>query len=201
MTEQEINLISKNLRKMALNNTPTIQAAKAIADCFPIFDGNCMELEAFIFECDSFFNIFGTTTDNNLNHFAYSTIRTKLKGAVINFIMCRPDINTWPMIKQSLRENFGDRTDRQTLTREFLQLTKNRNETIIDFLNKVKRIKSRLEIKITSDKHLTNARKTLLIEQNETNAIDVLLANVDDNLRVKLDLTNPKSVNEASNTA
>ncbi|GJQ71448.1 hypothetical protein Trydic_g11173 [Trypoxylus dichotomus] len=102
--------------------------------------------------------------------------------------MCRPDLNTWPDVKTALRDNYGDRTDRQTLMREFLQLSRNKNENILEFLERLKLFKSRVEVKIHTDIRLSAEQKTLLINQNELNALDVLAANSDNNLRLLLDI-------------
>nr|CAI5864050.1 unnamed protein product [Callosobruchus analis] len=170
-----------------------------MADYLPFFDGDTQQLESFIFRCDKFFNTYGTSTDNTLNDFVFNVICSKLKGNVCTFLMCRPDITTWPQIKSALREQFGDKIDRQTLTREFLQLSKYRNETILEFLERLKLIKSRVEVKIQTDPSLTPDQKSLLIDQNELNSLDVLTANCDDKLRLLLDIQQPSDLSQASN--
>ncbi|KAF2881293.1 hypothetical protein ILUMI_24881 [Ignelater luminosus] len=177
--------------------TPTITAAKAIADFLPTFDRDSYQLESFIHRCDKFHNTYGKTNDNSLNDFVFNVICSKLKSDVSNFLMCRPDLTDWPQVKTALREHLGDKIDRQTLTREFLQLTKYRNETILDFLDRLKQLKSRIEVKIQTDAVLTQSQKTLLINQNELNALDVLAANSDDKLRLLLDLKQPGDLSEA----
>lgn len=97
--------------------------------------------------------------------------------------MCRPDIPTWPLIKLALRDHYGDKIDRQTMTREFLQMVKTRNESILDFLERVKLTKSKVEVKIHTDSVLTTEQNRSLISQNELNAQDmqdILAANSDD---------------------
>lgn len=193
--------LTELINKMALNNNQTvntIQAAKAIAEFLPIFTGESNQLESFIKRCDKFHTTYGMTPDNSLNDFTFNVIFSKLRGDVLNFVMCRPDLTTWPLIKIALRENYGDRIDRQTLTRDFLHLTKNRNENILDFLEKIKQMKSRLEVKISSDISIPEPRRQLLMEQTEGNALDVLMANVDDKLRLLLDIRQPNNLAQAS---
>lgn len=60
--------------------------------------------------------------------------------------MCRPHLTNWPEVKTALREHFCDKIDRQTLMREFLLLTKHKNETILD-LERLEQFKSRIEVK------------------------------------------------------
>ncbi|GJQ65376.1 hypothetical protein Trydic_g7487 [Trypoxylus dichotomus] len=186
---------------MSLNNTTTTQmisVAKAIADCLPVFDGDSGQLESFIFRCDKFYTSYECTTDNGVNDYCFNAIRSKLKGNVINFLMCRPDLTTWPLIKTSLREHFGDKTDRQTLTRECLQLAKTKTETTPEFLKRLKIVKSRVEVKIQTHPQLTAEQKALLIGQNELNALDVLAANSDNTLRLLLDIKQPNTLANAS---
>ncbi|KAF2901395.1 hypothetical protein ILUMI_04793 [Ignelater luminosus] len=139
--------------------TPTITAAKAIADFLPTFDGD---------------------------------------SDVSNFLMCQPDLTDWPQVKTALREHFGYKIDRQTLMREFLQLNKYRNKTILDFLERLKQLKSRIEVKIQTDAVFTQSQKTLLIDQNKLNAVDLLAANFNNRLRLLLDLKQPDDLSEAS---
>lgn len=202
--DNKIDLLTNYLEKMSLNNStntnsPSISAAKAIADFLPIFDGDNEQLESFIYRSDKFYNSYGNTTDNGLSDFVFNVICSKLRGNVGNFLMCRPDLTTWPHIKIALRQHFGDKIDRQTLMREFLQLTKNRNETILDFLERLKQLKSRVEVKIQTDELLTADQKILLINQNELNSLDVLTINSDDKLRILLDIKQPVNLSDAYN--
>ncbi|XP_072375579.1 uncharacterized protein [Diabrotica undecimpunctata] len=178
---------------MALNNTPTIQAAKALADFLPTFNGDPLKLESFIQRCDQYYRTYGQTTDNTLKDFTLNVLCSKLQDNVLDFVMCRPDLNTWPLIRGTLRNNFGDRIDRHTLNKEFLQITKYKNENIIDFLARISQLKSRLEIKINSEANLSAERKTILMEQNEANSIDIILANVDEKTRTIFEIKEPKS--------
>lgn len=198
MSSSSIDSLVQNLNNLSINETmTTVQTVKAYADFLPTFQGNPIHLESFINECDTFYNNFGKTTDPTINHFAFTIIKSKLRDDAANYIMCRPDLNTWPLIKKSIRSHFGDRVDRQTLTREFLHLTKTRNENILDFLERVRQIKSRIDVKINTDSSIPAERKSLVIDQNEANAVDVLLVNVDDNLRNMLELKEIKKLTEA----
>lgn len=198
MTSSPVDILVQNLSNLSLKETmTTIQNVKAFADFLPTFQGNPIHLESFTNECDTFYNTFGKTTDTTINHFAFTILKSKLRDDAANYIMCRPDLNTWPLIKKAIRSHFGDRVDRQTLTREFLHMSKNRNENILDFLDRVRQIKSRIDIKISTDSSIPADRKSLVIDQNEANAVDVLLINVDDNLRNILELKETKKLTDA----
>lgn len=196
-----IDDLVQTFQKMSVENQnrlTTVQAAKSLADFLPTFSGESFKLESFIQRCDKYYNTYGQTVDNTLNDFSYNVICSKLQGDVLDFVMCRPDLNTWPLVRESLRNHFGDRIDRQTLTRDFLHLTKNRNENILDFLSRISHMKSRVEIKINAERDINYERKRILMEQNEGNSIDILLANVDEKTRTILDIKVPKTFTEAS---
>lgn len=196
--QSNIEDIIESFEKMSLTNASLFTAAKAVADFLPTYDGEGDQLESFISRCDKFFNCYGTTTDNNLSDFCFNVICSKLRGDVSNFLMCRPDLTTWPLTKAALREHYGDKIDRQTLTREFLHLTKYKRESILDFLERLKRMKSRVDVKIQTDSTLTADQKDLLMTQNDLNALDVLTANSDERLRLLLDIKQPQNLIAAS---
>lgn len=133
---------------MALNPSQSkipIQAAKAIADFLPTFWGDTNQLESFINRCDNYEN-YGLPSDNNLNDFTYNVICSKLRDNVSNFLMCRPDLTTGPSVRKALRYNYRDRIDRQTLNRDFIHLSKFKNENIL-FFDRLKQMKFRVDWK------------------------------------------------------
>lgn len=79
-----------------------------------------------------------------------------------------------------------------------MELSKNRNETGLEFLERLKLHKSTVEVKIQTDANLTAEQKALLIRQNELNALDVLAANSDNTLRLLLDIRQPATISEAT---
>lgn len=92
------------------NTTQVISVAKAIVDFLSTFDGDNGQLESFIYRYDKLYNTYGRTTDNGANDFCFNAICSKLKSNVINFLMCRLELTTWPLIKIAVREHFGDKT-------------------------------------------------------------------------------------------
>ncbi|CAH1996742.1 unnamed protein product [Acanthoscelides obtectus] len=62
---------------MSLNNAvsvPSVQAAKAIADFLPYFDGDNQQLESFIFRCVKFYNTYDRSNDASLNDFVFNKL-------------------------------------------------------------------------------------------------------------------------------
>lgn len=110
-----IDNLANNLNKMSLSGNsatvPSIQAAKEIANTLRPFSGRSKHLESFINSIDKFHNRYGITTDNSLNEFVFASICAKIVDEAADFLLCRPDLDTWPQIKQALKNKFGDKVD------------------------------------------------------------------------------------------
>lgn len=180
------------------SNTASITAAKEIANTLKPFTGKSEHLEYFLNSVDKFYSRYGRTTDNSLSEFVFSSICSKIIDEAGDFLLCRPDLSTWPEVKSALRLKFGDRIDRNVLQQQFIFLTRNKNENVIDFLERLKLIKMRLNLKINSDPSLEADIKASLINQNEVTAVTVLLSNVNSELRTLLMITKPKDIDEAT---
>lgn len=200
-----IENLSESLSNMSLNgnnatntNIPTIQAAKEIASTIKTFSGRSEHLEYFINSVDRFFNRYGRTTDNSLSEFVFAAICSKIIDQAGDFLLCRSDLNTWPEIKAALRNKFGDRTNRHILQQQFIYLSRGKNENILDFLDRIKLLKMKLNLKINSDPDLDQPTKYSLINQNEVTAVTVLISNTHSELRTLLMLQKPKDIDEAT---
>lgn len=184
------------------NNSETIMslsAAKEIAHTLRTFSGRSEHLEYFINSVDTFYNRYAVgTTDESLKEFVHASIVSKLIDEAGDFIFCRPDLKSWPDIKNALRIKFGDKTDRNVLLQQLNFLCKNRNESSLEFIERLKTLLSRINIKIHADPNLTNGTKTALVSQAEATAITVLMANVPSELRTILMIHNPKSLEDAN---
>lgn len=200
-----VDSLVEGLNKMSLTGSngtasavSTIHAAKAIAGTLRPFSGRSEHLESFINSVDKFYDRYGKTTDNSLSEFVFATICSKIIDEAGDFLLCRHDLDTWPEIKTALRNKFGDKLDRNVLQQQFIFLTRNRNENIIDFLDRLKVLKMRLNLKINADPYLDETTKLSLINQNEITAVTVLLTNTNPELRTLLMIKNPKDIEEAT---
>ncbi|KAK9881378.1 hypothetical protein WA026_016269 [Henosepilachna vigintioctopunctata] len=155
-------------------------------------------LESFLNSADRFYERYGRTQDNSLSEFVYASICSKIIDDAGNFILCRPDLQTWPEVKQTLKEKFGDKIDRHVLQQQFIFITRNKTENISNFIERLELTKMRLNLKINSDPHIDPQTKLSLIQQNEVTAITVLISNSNDELRTLLMLKNPKDIDEAT---
>lgn len=169
----------------------TLAAAKEIAHILPTFSGDPLFLESFINLVDKFYNTYGTTNDNTLSDFVFMAILSKLKEKAANVIYCQPDLNTWPDVRTALKNEFGDHADRNALTQDFMYLKIRNNENIISFINRVKQDLARLNVKTRSDGKLNVEERAIYIKNNEKLALDVILRNVDENLRTILMIRDP----------
>ena len=194
------NLIN-NISRISLsdnNNLPTMQAAKEIAHTIRPFSGRNEHLESFINSVDKFYNRYGRTTDNSLSEFVFAAICAKIVDEAGDFLLCRPDLDTWPEVKNALRAKYGDRINRHVLQQQLIFLNKNKNENILDFIERIKILKMRLNLKINSDSDLNAAVKESLIAQTEDTALTVLLTNTNAELRTLLMIKNPRTIEEAT---
>lgn len=194
------NLIAK-ISEMSLsgsNNAPTIQAAKEIAHTIRPFSGRNEHLESFINSVNKFYDRYGRTTDNSLSEFVFAAICAKIVDEAGDFLLCRPDLDTWPQVKDALRAKYGDRINRHVLQQQLIFLNRNKNENILDFIERIKIIKMRLCLKINSENELNAAIKESLIAQTEDTALTVLLTNTNAELRTLLMIKNPRTIEEAT---
>lgn len=177
----------------------TLTAAKEIARTLKTFSGKSEHLEFFIASVDSFYQrYFISTQDDSLKEFVFASICSKICDEAGDFLLCRPDLTTWPLIKAALRQKFGDRVNRSVLSQQLNFMTKNRNESVLDFIERLKVLKTRISLKIIADLTLTNATKQALIEQTELTSVTVLISNSPSELRTILMFHNPKTLEDAS---
>lgn len=180
-------------------NMATLVAAKEIARTLKIFSGRSEHLEFFIASIDTFYQrYFISTQDESLKEFVFASICSKICDEAGDFLLCRPDLTTWPLIKAALRQKFGDRVNRSVLAQQLNFMTKNRNESVLDFIERLKVLKTRISLKIIADLTLTNATKQALIEQTELTSVTVLISNSPSELRTILMFHNPKTLEDAS---
>lgn len=199
LTDQDIKNLSDLLNPNTENKMATIQAAKEIAHTLRSFSGRSEHLEFFINTIDKFYDRYFTNTqDESLKEFVIATIYSKITEEAGNHLLCHPELTTWPLIKFELRQKFGDKINRHTLTQQLNFLTRNKNESVLEFLDRLKILKNRIALKINSE-NLIQATKTALIEQTEKTAITVLLANINSELRTILLINDLQDLDDTYN--
>lgn len=197
-TEQ---LASINLQTIIESNpSPNIRmcdALKATVSLLKTFDGNTNHLEAFINIIDTFYNRYHAG-DESQKEFVNLAIQSKLVGEANDFILTRPDLTSWPTIREALRLKFGDPISRQNLTQQLMFAIRNKNESTLDYVHKLKALVHRISSKIQSEDLDTNTKHTL-IAQTELTATHNLMSNVPQELRTVLIIQNPVDLSTAQN--
>lgn len=179
------------------NTVKMSDALRATVSLLKTFDGNTNRLEAFINITDRFYNRY-YTGDELQKEFVNLAITSKLVGEANDFVLTRPDLTSWPAIKEALRLKFGDPISRQNLTQQLMFSTKNRNESTLDYVLKLKSLVHRISGKIQFEQ-LDNNTKQTLIAQTEPTATHNLMANVPQELRTVLIIQNPTNLSTAQN--
>ena len=164
MPHTDIDSLTQSLSNISLNMT-TLTAAKEIAHTLKSFTGNSDHLEFFISSVDKFYNRYYTgSIDESLKEFVFASICSKLTEEASDFLLCRPDLTTWPKIKDALRQRFGDRINRQVLAQQLNFLTRSRREPILDFIEILEVLKSGISLKIAADDSLNQGTQDALME-------------------------------------
>lgn len=195
---ESVNEILNLISNLSIDNMTTLSAAKEIAHTLKPFSGKSEHLEFFVNSIDKFYNRYNIATDETLQEFVFATICSKIIDEAGDYLLCHPELTTWPLIKDELRNKFGDKINRHTLSQQLNFLSKYKNESTLDFLDRIKILKNRINVKINSER-LVQATKTALIEQNERSAITVLLANISSELRTILMINNPQDLDDTYN--
>lgn len=194
----EINI--ESLEESFLNlSTNTIivnkMDAQAFARLLPNFDGNSDHLEQFINSIDDFYLSFYNTSEVQ-KKYVFSAIKSKLIGEAHNLLFCRPDITKWDELKSALRQKFGDPISFLVLLHQLNYFNKPKNESLMDFITRLKQFIQRIYAKIQSEQVDENVRKAFQ-HQTEKTAIITLISNSPDVLKSYLLMTNPNTLNDA----
>ncbi|XP_025834037.1 GATA zinc finger domain-containing protein 4-like [Agrilus planipennis] len=182
------------------NTESLISAARNYGEILPKFEGKSSNLETFILRVDSFYQKYGNTADVTLNEYVYCLICNKLTGEASDFVTCRPDINTWILLKEALRHKFGDFTDRKILSHQFKMLKIKQDENLVEFIERIRSVQTRLDIKTQSDSALTREQKQIHKEINEQTALEVLYNNSPAMLQTIMDVREHATLSAATNT-
>ncbi|XP_015601590.1 uncharacterized protein LOC107270779 [Cephus cinctus] len=171
-------------------------AAKEIGRMIGTFSGKAEELDTFVIEMDQYHSRYGATRDQSLNEYVYFTIKSKLLEKARDFVRSRPDLRNWSELRTALTEQFGDRTNREILTNEFQLTRRQHNEDMLSFLNRIRKLKARIDLKIQTDP-LMGIMKDVARGYAESMAIMILKSNAPSELELRLG--KPTTLNEAAN--
>jgi hypothetical protein len=127
---------------MAPNNESTfnLQLIKLHVDTVPQYDGNLTTLEIFISSCDHLFNTFGT--DPTIASYLLRVVIGKLTGRAQALVATKTELNSWPLIKRTLRSCFGDQRNIDCLEQDLIFLRPFKNESPLNFGQRIQTVRS-----------------------------------------------------------
>ncbi|KAL3274722.1 hypothetical protein HHI36_023980 [Cryptolaemus montrouzieri] len=166
---------------------------ESFAKLLPTFDGNPNHLEHFIQSIDEFYKSFFNTNEIQ-KKYVFARIKSKLLGEAHNLLYCRSDTTTWENLKIALRHKFGDPISYLVLLHELNYFNKLKNESLMDFINRLKQFMQRIFAKIQADEANPSVRCN---PQTEKTAIIILISNSPDVLKSYLLTIKPSSLDDA----
>lgn len=128
------------------------QLLRLYVDTIPKFNGDPGTLEIFIEHCNFLIATYTNVSDANdpINGFLIRAVISKLSGNALVLIGSRPEIRTWDGLRSLLRLSFGDQRNIDCLVQEMLMAKPNRNETSLQFGQKVQKLRSAIASKLIS---------------------------------------------------
>lgn len=161
----------------------------------PSFSGVQTHLESFLISIDEFHSLYHNN-DADQQKIVLAAIKSKLTDDAREFLLSRPDLKTWPTIKEALRQKFGDPINYQILIQQLQYFKINKSENILQFVDRLKTFVHRIFAKIQCEVADQNA-KLILISQVEQTSVLILTANSPQTLKTMLMLQRPNKLDDA----
>lgn len=177
-----------------------ISAARNYGEILPRFSGKDFSLESFIIKVDKYHTKYGNGNDESLNEYVYCMICSRLTDEANAFMSCRPDLKDWPSLKEALRNKYGDLTDRKILMHQFKSLKLRHHEHLNDFIERIKNMQTRLDVKIQMDQTILDPQKLVYKDIHEQTSLEVLYNNCPPMLQTILDVRDHDNLAAATNT-
>lgn len=183
------------LENLSINSNSKMENFRFYSKLLPTFSGNQLHLESFILSIDDFNKAY-PASDNETKTLVLAVIKSKLVDNARNFLLSRPDLDDWNSIKNALRQRFGDPITYFVLMQQLQYFRINKNETILQFVERLKTFKQRIISKVQCEVEDVNSRTTL-INQVEHTAVLILTANSPETLKAMLMMQRPSSLKAA----
>ncbi|XP_076269709.1 uncharacterized protein LOC143202248 [Rhynchophorus ferrugineus] len=124
------------------------------------------------------------------------TIESNIIDEAEDFLPTRPDLVSRDQNNKVPQHKFGDPMTRFNLQQQLIFLVRKQNESCLHYIKRLKSLTTKINKKICSEIQNVEARN-ILISENELTAIQNLLANVSNELRILLIVKNPKNLDSA----
>lgn len=141
----------------------------------PVFNGDSSLLALFIKKTEYILRKF--QGNENQMEYLYHLITSRLTGKAAILIGERDSIDSWDELKQLLTTHFGDPRPEKCLKLELEGLTKNRDESYVDFCHRIQQVRSVLFSKISETIHDEVARQSRRDIYNNT-ALETFLCSL-----------------------
>lgn len=172
---------------------------RLIIETIPTYEGDKDMLEIFISACDSFHTKYYSQTDTEINQFIYQAILGKLKGNALLIIGSRSKLNTWPLIKEELRNTYGERLNLDNLEQTLMICSLQKNESYHNFAKRLQLIRSKLALKLKTipSAEMNLITKEIHLKQYSNMALKIFVRNLDRRLRDKIIAQKPTDLEHA----
>lgn len=177
------------------NNNSKMENVRFHTSLLPTFSGIQHHLESFILAIDEFHALYYNNSEDQ-KKVVIAAIKSKLLDNARDFLLSRPDLTSWDSLKIALREKFGDPITYHILMQQLQYFKTNKNENILQFVDRLKNFKQRIFSKIQCDVNDAGA-KQILISQIETTSVLILTANSPQTLKTMLMLQQPFTLDDA----
>lgn len=190
-----------NIDNMANANAIDYQLLRLNVDTIPTFDGSSELTEIFIARCEAVLNDYRAQNNELINSYLIKAIIGKLRDRALIAIGSRTELRTWPDIRNSIRQRFGDLRNYDCLVQDLISLKPLKNEKPLDFAERIQISRSRLASKINSIpiNEMSNAAKIIHLEQYDSTALKTFVRGIRGHLQSIIRLRNPQSLEDAVN--
>ena len=111
--ENNLDSLSSLLDNLSLdlnlpNSNIKMENLRFHTSLLPTFSGTQNHLESFIISIDEFYQLYFTNNGIEQNKVVLAAIKSKLIDSARDFLLSRPDLDSWPSIKEALRQKFGN---------------------------------------------------------------------------------------------
>lgn len=168
------------------------------SDNIPTFSGDEHILPAFIRGCEELISTFQNIREplNPINKCIVSTIISRLRGKAAEIVCPRTELNTWPLIKQTLRDTFSDGRSLDCQLNDLISTTIDKNETITQFGLKLQTLRSLLVSKL-SESNESPATKQVKIDYYEQITLKTYINSLPKDIQIVVKCKSPETIEQA----
>lgn len=181
--------------------TPNLQLLKLYVDTIPYYGGDPNTLEIFITACKHMYSTYNIFHDIQLQNFLLRAVIGKLVDRAQILIGTRSELNSWPLIKNALRQSFGDQRNVECLEQDLITLQPSKGEQPLDFGKRIQIARSRLASKISSlpETEMPKETKIIYLKQYDQLSLKTFIRGLPHSLQSIVRLRSPENLEIAMN--